>query len=95
MYYTAAKAYDDDKEIIAVYANDKCVDIERTSAVVINGTAKQNVICRFGDSRERKLTILDCMGKIVYEGTFEPEGIQSIAVPVSGMAVIGDFEIRG
>lgn len=95
LYYTAAKAYDDDKEIIAVYANDKCVDIERTSAVVINGTAKQNVICRFGDSRERKLTILDCMGKIVYEGTFEPEGIQSIAVPVSGMAVIGDFEIRG
>ena len=88
MYYTAATAYDNNREITAVYSNDKCVNVRRVSAVLINGSGKNHILCRLKDDREHIVEILDCTGEKVNEQICRGGGVAVLDIPIGGMANI-------
>ena len=89
LYYTSATAFDDGREITAVYSNDKCVTASRKSAVIINATARKYVLCHIVDGRERKVKILDCTGSAVCEYKIcAADGVLKIDAPQCAMIIL-------
>lgn len=91
MYYTAATAYDERREITAVYSNEKCVDITKNNAIIINGSGTDRVLCRFKSTGDYKIKVLDCTGELTEERTEKFERIAEINIPISGMAKISEI----
>lgn len=86
MYYTSATAYDEKREISAVYSNDKCIEVNHSESVIINGTARDYIILSFSEQGKYNFKVLDCMGNTVDESTIDAdEKLQKINVPTSGM----------
>ena len=86
MYYTSATAYDEKREISAVYSNDKCIEVSHSESVIINGTARDYIILSFSKQGKYNFKVLDCMGNTVDESIIDAdEKLQKINVPTSGM----------
>lgn len=86
MYYTSATAYDEKREISAVYSNDKCIEVSHSESVIINGTARDYILLSFSKQGKYNFKVLDCMGNTVDESTIDAdEKLQKINVPTSGM----------
>ena len=90
MYYTAATAYDGKREITAVYSNDKCVDVCRASAVLINGSGKNHILCRLKEDSEYTAEIYDCTGEKMNEQICRGGGVAVLDIPICGMANIAE-----
>ena len=89
LYYTSATAFNDGREITAVYSNDKCVTVSRKSAVIINATARNYVLCHIVDGRKRKVKILDCTGRAVCEYKIcAADGVLKIDAPQCAMIIL-------
>ena len=88
MYYTSATAYDEKREITAVYSNGKCVDVTKADSIVINGSGIDNILCRFKNTGDYKIEILDCAGRVLAEKSEKLGGIVELNIPISGMARI-------
>ena len=87
LFYTSAKAYNDREEITAVYSNGKCAEISRENSAVINGTAKNYVICNAAETFAYE--IYNCMGDFVGKGQIN--GFERVDIPKSGLAVFGQI----
>lgn len=66
-----------------MYSNDKCAEISRENSTVINGTAKNYVICRAAETLTYE--IYNCMGDFAGKGQIN--GFGRVDIPKSGLAV--------
>mgnify|MGYP006916198252 FL=1 len=84
-------ACDEQEEIIAVYADSKVIspDFSKRKTQLINACWQPFLTMRVPEETKAAVKIYDCMGNAV-DGTTRvfPAGIQEIAVPRSGLAVI-------
>jgi alpha-galactosidase len=89
--YPVITACDEQEEIIAVYADSKVIspDFSKRKTQLVNACWQPFLTVRVPEETKAAVQIFDCMGNAA-DGTMRvfPAGIQEIAVPRSGLAVI-------
>ena len=55
---------------------------------MINGSGIDNILCRFKNTGDYKIEILDCAGRVLAEKSEKLGGIVELNIPISGMARI-------
>ena len=89
--YPVITACDEQEEIIGVYADNKVVspDFSKRKTQLINACWQPFLTVRVPEDTKAAVKTYDCMGNVV-EDTMRvfPAGIQEIAVPRSGLAVM-------
>lgn len=89
--YTAARTEKNGESVIAVYSNDKCVNLnaEIKKNMIINGTQKERIIIDVPEAGVYRINICDCSGNIIKEDNVVIKaGITSIDVPVAGIVTL-------
>ena len=89
--YPVITACDEQEEIIAVYADSKVIspDFSKRKTQLVNACWQPFLTVRVPEETKVAVKIYDCMGNAVEDTTrVFPAGIQEIAVPRSGLAVI-------
>ncbi len=82
--YSQARATLGGKEIIAVYSNP-FVKLNEDKNIVVNASGMTSVVIK--SDKEKSYKVVDCMGKIVSEGTI-CKGITEVSIPKAGMIII-------
>ena len=89
--YTSARTEKDGRSVIAVYSNNKCVELNEkiNETIVLNGTQKPELIVKIKKQGVYKITVRDCFGNIIKNESMELKaGITAFNVPVAGMVVV-------
>lgn len=89
--YPVIKACDETEEILAVYADNKIVQIDpqKCRCQLVNATWQDHLTIRTQEAAQLRLEVFDCMGHAVSERELAWEaGLHELPIPRSGLAVI-------
>ncbi len=92
--YPVIKAYDDETEIIGVYANNKVLhpDMKKNKSMIINATKKEFLYLEIEQDCKVKIKTWDCCGKVTgEEETHLFKGVHKIPVLRSGLLEITNY----
>lgn len=91
LLYTAARTEKNNESVIAVYSNDKCVNLNADigKTIILNGTQIEHVIVGIPKSGVYKINVRNCCGDIIRDETIVLKaGIESFDVPVAGIVTL-------
>lgn len=84
LLYTWAESYKDEENIVAVYAENKCVKpLKKNTMYIANGSTENRVLLEL--EGEYKYKIMNCCGEIIEDGTNNFSGINILNIPSGGI----------
>ncbi len=91
LLYTLAKTEKNKESVVAVYANNKCVDLNENiiETTILNGTGSERIIVGIKKEGAYNCRIVNCFGEELKNKNMVLEkGIIALEVPVSGVATL-------